>query len=200
MLEQNPEKLDAKFLSSLELEDESQSVTDDSASKTPDDLVENGFSQIQRLLEDELLDRIKSKSPEFFENLIMELCKKMFNGSGHVTGRSGDGGIDGIVDRDELGLDQIFLQAKRWEANVSEPTVSDFAGSLQKFRAKRGIFITTSDFASPAKNFVNQIDSRIILVNGRQLVRHMINHGIGVKTLSVYEIKKVDEDYSIEDD
>ncbi|MBM3911296.1 MAG: restriction endonuclease, partial [Thaumarchaeota archaeon] len=163
--------------------------------KTPDDLMQIGFRKIQVSLEEELLDTIKKQSPQFFEKLILELCEKMLHGKGEVTGRTGDGGIDGIIRADVFGLDTTYLQAKKWENNVSEPQIRDFAGSLDSHKSNKGIFITTADFASPAKRYVEQITKKIILINGRQLVKHMIEYDVGVKKSTAYEIKKINPEF-----
>jgi restriction system protein len=112
-----------------------------------------------------------------------------------AVGGSGDDGIDGIIKEDKLGLDSIYLQAKRWEGPVSRPTVQAFAGSLQGHRARKGVFITTSTFTRDAREFVDRIESRIVLIDGEQLADLMIDHGVGVSDVVVYPVKRVDEDY-----
>ena len=116
-----------------------------------------------------------------------------------AVGRSGDGGIDGTINEDRLGLDVVYAQAKRWEANVSRPELQKFAGALQGKRARKGIFITTSDFARGAREYVKTVDSKIVLMDGRQLAEYMIDHNVGVSTVKTYEIKRVDSDYFDED-
>ena len=116
-----------------------------------------------------------------------------------AVGRSGDGGIDGTINEDRLGLDVVYAQAKRWEANVSRPELQKFAGALQGKRARKGIFITTSDFARGAREYVKTVDSKIVLIDGRQLAEYMIDHNVGVSTVKTYEIKRVDSDYFDED-
>jgi len=115
--------------------------------------------------------------------------------AGRAVGQSGDEGIDGIINEDRLGLDVIYLQAKRWEGNVSRPEIQKFAGALQGKRAKKGIFITTSDFTAEAKEFARNIEAKIILISGRQLAELMWEHGIGMSTSANYEVKKLDLDY-----
>ena len=117
-----------------------------------------------------------------------------------AVGGSGDGGIDGVIKEDTLGLDVIYVQAKRWEQSVGEQPVRDFVGALQGKRARKGIFITTSDFARGAREYVKTVDSKIVLIDGRQLAEFMIDHNIGVSTVKTYELKRVDSDYFIETD
>jgi len=119
--------------------------------------------------------------------------------AGQTVGRAGDGGIDGIIKEDKLGLDIIYIQAKRWENIVGRPEIQKFAGALQGQRARKGIFITTSDFTKDALDYVKNIDSKIILIDGRRLAELMIEHNVGVSSVASYEIKKIDSDYFIED-
>jgi restriction system protein len=118
--------------------------------------------------------------------------------AGRTVGRSGDGGIDGIINEDRLGLDVIYVQAKRWENPVGRPEIQKFAGALQGFRARKGIFITSSSFTAEAKDFVSRIESKIILIDGQALAQYMIEFGVGVNTRKTYELKKVDFDYFTE--
>jgi restriction system protein len=201
VLNQKLEKIDAKFLKQFQSPEPSDVIqTISTFPKTPDEQITDIVNELQKSLEIELLQLIKSRSPEFFERLIVDLYSKIFNGKGEVTGRTGDGGIDGIIKTDELGLNLIYLQAKKWEANVSAPNITEFAGSLQRFKAKKGIFVTTSDFASPAKSYVKDFDTKIILINGRELVSHMIKYDVGVKPFVKHEIKKIDTDYFAEEE
>jgi restriction system protein len=119
--------------------------------------------------------------------------------AGEAIGKSGDGGIDGIIKEDRLGLDVIYLQAKRWEGTVSRPEIQKFAGALQEQRAKKGVFITTSEFSKGAQEFVSAIDNKIILIDGNELAEYMIDFNVGVAVESVYEIKRIDSDYFIEE-
>jgi len=118
--------------------------------------------------------------------------------AGKAIGRSGDEGIDGIINEDRLGLDVIYVQAKRWQATVGRPEIQKFAGALQGHRAKKGVFITTSDFSREAGEYVAKIDSKIVLIDGEQLAQLMIDHNVGVTPITSYETKKVDSDYFIE--
>ena len=167
--------------------------------------IEEIYQQIRRKLAEDLLCQIKDSKPAFFEELVIDLLVAMGYGGSHedaqAVGRSGDGGIDGIINEDRLGLDVIYVQAKRWENNVSEPPVRDFVGALQGKRARKGIFITTSGFTNRAREYISAIDSRdskVILIDGNQLAQLMIEHDIGVSTTKTYEIKRVDSDYFAE--
>jgi restriction system protein len=151
-------------------------------------------------LEEELLEAVKGASPVFFEQLVIDLLVKMgYGGSrtdaARAVGRSGDGGIDGVIDEDRLGLDVIYVQAKRWESTVGRPEIQKFAGALQGQRAKKGIFITTSDFSREAEDYAQRIDSRIVLINGRRLARLMFDFDIGATPQSTYTVKQLDSDY-----
>jgi restriction system protein len=168
---------------------------------TPSEALESAYENLRDELADELLARLKKISPAFFERIVVELLVKMgYGGSradaGKAVGRSGDGGIDGIIKEDKLGLDVVYIQAKRWDSNpVGRPDVMQFAGALQAQRANKGIFITTSRFTDDALNYVSQIGSKIVLIDGEQLTGLMIEHDVGVSTVSLYPVKKVDSDY-----
>jgi restriction system protein len=171
--------------------------------ETPQETIESGFRSIQLALSQELLESIKSCSPYFFEKLVVELLLKMgYGGSlqeaGKAVGRSGDGGIDGIIKEDKLGLDAIYIQAKRWENVVGRPEIQKFVGALQGQKARKGVFITTSHFTKEAREYVNAIEPRVILINGKELTNLMIENNIGVTKIIAYEIKKIDSDYFIE--
>jgi restriction system protein len=142
----------------------------------------------------------KSTSPSFFEQLVIDLLVKMGYGGNRqdaakAVGQSGDEGIDGIINEDLLGLDVVYIQAKRWEGTVSRPELQKFTGALAGKQAKKGIFITTSKFTSGAEEYVAKIDLRIILIDGEKLARLMLDHNVGVSTVGNYEIKKIDSDY-----
>ena len=172
--------------------------------ETPDELIDSGAKAIRAALSDEILQRIKGCSPAFFERLVVELLVKMgYGGSrqdaGRAIGRSGDEGIDGVIHEDRLGLDVIYLQAKRWESVVSRPEIQKFVGALQGQRAKKGVFITTSDFTKEAAEYVRHIDNKVVLINGTLLANLMIDHNVGVSLAATYEIKKIDSDYFLEE-
>ncbi|MFS8866541.1 restriction endonuclease [Synechococcus sp. H55.11] len=169
--------------------------------ETPLEQLENAYKNLRDKLADELLARLKKASPAFFEKVVVELLVKMgYGGSrvdaGKAIGRSGDGGIDGIIKEDKLGLDVVYIQAKRWDSNpVGRPDVMQFVGALQAQRANKGIFMTTSRFTDDARSYVSQIGSKIVLIDGEQLTNLMIEHDVGVSTVSLYPVKKVDSDY-----
>ena len=170
---------------------------------TPEELIGIGHQKLQEDLASELLDRIKDCSPSFFEKLVVELLVKMgYGGSrqdaGKAIGKSHDEGIDGIIKEDKLGLDIVYIQAKKWENPVSRPEIQKFAGALQGKRAKKGIFITTSKFSKSSIEYVSRIENKIILIDGEQLAKLMIEHDVGVSTIASYTIKKTDSDYFVE--
>jgi restriction system protein len=183
---------------------EAQTIDASSSSDTPEDALSNAYRSLRAELESELLEEIGRASPAFFEQLVVDLLVNMgYGGSrqdaGRAIGRSGDGGIDGIIDEDRLGLDVIYLQAKRWESTVGRPEIQKFAGALQKHRARKGVFITTSSFSREALEYAGVIDTRIILIDGARLAKLMVDHGVGVSTVGTYEIKRVDSDYFSEE-
>lgn len=168
--------------------------------KSPEEVIDSAFEVILNDLRSEIIGTIKSCSPLFFEKMVVDLLIKMgYGGSrreaGTAIGKSGDGGIDGIINEDKLGLDSIYIQAKRWENTVPIKEIRDFAGSLLSKKARKGVFITTSDFSKSAYDFVNSIEPRIILIDGNKMASLMIEHGVGVSTKEVYEIKAIDNDY-----
>ncbi len=170
---------------------------------TPEELIGIGHQKLQDDLASELLDRIKDCSPSFFEKLVVELLVKMgYGGSrqdaGKAIGKSHDEGIDGIIKEDKLGLDIVYIQAKKWENPVSRPEIHKFAGALQGKRARKGIFITTSKFSKSSIEYVSMIENKIILIDGEQLAKLMIEHDVGVSTIASYTIKKMDSDYFME--
>lgn len=175
--------------------------TPDISSATPSEALESAYENLRGELAEELLARLKKTSPSFFERVVVELLVKMgYGGSrldaGKAIGKSGDGGIDGIIKEDKLGLDVVYIQAKRWDSNsVGRPDVMQFAGALQAQRANKGIFITTSRFTEDARNYVSQIGSKIVLIDGEQLTNLMIEHDVGVSTVSLYPVKRIDSDY-----
>jgi restriction system protein len=167
---------------------------------TPEEHIEYGYKQIRQKLSIEILERIKKCPPDFFERLVVDLIVAMgYGGSrsdaGRAIGRGGDGGIDGIVKEDRLGLDVIYIQAKRWEGAVGRPEIQKFAGALQGQRARKGIFMTTSSFTKEAQDFASRIDTKLILIDGGELAELLIDHGVGVTKGDVYEMKRIDLDY-----
>jgi len=167
---------------------------------TPSEHIEIGYQRIREELEEELLAKIKESSPAFFERLVVELLVEMgYGGSrkdaGQTLGQSGDGGIDGVIKEDRLGLDAIYIQAKRWDSVVGRPEIQKFAGALQGQRARKGVFITTSGFSKEASDYVAMIENRIVLIGGKQLTGLMIDFGVGVSKIASYDVKRIDSDY-----
>jgi restriction system protein len=168
--------------------------------ETPEETLENAYLKIRSEVEQSIIQKILANPPEFLERVIIDLLVKMGYGgnrkdAGEAIGRSGDEGIDGIIKEDALGLDIIYLQAKRYESTVGRPDVQKFAGALQGQRAKKGIFITTSSYSKEAKDFAAKIDTKIILIDGPMLARLMFDHGVGVSVSTIYEAKRIDTDY-----
>ncbi|WP_373528375.1 restriction endonuclease [Nostoc sp.] len=192
------------FKSSKKQDDNITMEFDEISQKTPQESMELGYQKIRQELEIDLINRVKNISPEFFERLVIDLLIKMgYGGSrrdaGKAIGKSGDGGIDGIIKEDKLGLDVVYLQAKRWNNNViGRPEIQKFVGALYGQKAKKGVFITTSNFTQEAKNYVSDIDIKVVLIDGQELAQLMIDNNVGISTVSVYEIKNIDSDYFID--
>ena len=170
------------------------------ASIPPDEALERAYSRLREDVEAELLDTLKGVTPAFFEQTVIDVLVAMgYGGSrteaARAIGRSGDGGIDGVIDEDRLGLDVIYVQAKRWENSVGRPELQKFAGALQGQRATKGIFITTSTFTRDAEEYARMIGSRIVLVDGVRLASLMFEYGVGVTARSSYTVKALDGDY-----
>ena len=209
VLQSPPSKITIEFLknfesfSSLRPDGESSEKISDVVEpeqKTPEETIDLAFSKIQERLADELLESVKKCSWAFMEQLVVDLVVTMgYGGSrseaGKALKRAGDEGIDGIINEDILGLDVIYLQAKRWEANVGRPEIQKFVGALSGQRSKKGIFITTSEFTREAIEYARNIDFKIILIDGRRLTNLMIEHGVGVSTAATYQVKKIDSDF-----
>lgn len=168
--------------------------------KTPEEQLEEAYGILRDNLINQILEQLKGSSASFFEKVVVEVLVKMgYGGSrkdaGQAIGKTGDEGIDGIIKEDRLGLDIIYIQAKKWEDPISRPEIQKFAGALQGKRARKGVFITTSRLCNTAVQFVDGIDSKIILIDGRQLAQYMIDFNVGVTAEAVYELKKIDSDY-----
>jgi restriction system protein len=170
--------------------------------KTPEEILEDAYDQIRESLAESILENVLRSSPSFFERLVVELLVNMGYGGSRkdaakAVGQSGDEGIDGIIDEDRLGLDTIYIQAKKWkiEQSVGRPEIQKFVGALAGKRAKKGIFITTSHFSNDALKYVNDIDAKVILVDGQKLAEFMIDYGVGVTEVTSYKLKKIDSDY-----
>lgn len=173
---------------------------DKTTSETPEDALASAYRLLRKNLEDEILSSVKASTSAFFERVVVDLLVKMgYGGSrqdaGKAIGRSGDGGIDGTIDEDKLGLDVIYIQAKKWEGTVGRPEIQKFAGALQGRRAKKGVFITTSSFSKEAIEYVSLIDSKIILIAGERLASLMADYKVGVSVVGLYEMQKLNSDY-----
>jgi restriction system protein len=213
VIKTNPTRIDSKFLERfpefIEFRDagkneSNQNVFSNNMESTPEESIESGISKINTQLSADIISEIKSCSPAFFEKLVVELLLAMgYGGSraeaGRATQLSADGGIDGIIDEDKLGLDSIYIQAKRWEASVGSPEIQKFVGALQGNRAHKGVFITTSDFTKAAKDYVKNIQNKVVLIDGLTLAKLMIENDVGVSTVSTYKVKKIDSDYFVDE-
>ena len=212
ILRQNPPLINIKFLSKIPEYVNNRkrpkagitNETQNNQEKTPEEIIESASAEIRENLALKLLEEIKKCSPNFFENLVVALIVKMgYGGSrqdaGKAIGRSGDGGIDGIIKEDRLGLDAVYIQAKRWENTVGRPEIQKFVGALQGQKARKGLFITTSEFTKEAADYVSRINNKIVLIDGEQLAELMIDYNVGVSTVTIYELKKIDYDYFTEE-
>jgi len=214
ILKNPPERINVKFLEQYEefvefrtrrdKEDDELPIAEKLEIQTPEEAIEAAYQNLRQTLADELLQTIKNCSPAFFERLVIDVLVKMGYGgtrkdAGKAIGKSGDGGIDGIINEDRLGLDVIYIQAKKWENPVGRPEIQKFAGALQGQRARKGIFITTSTFTGEAKEFASRIDSKITLIDGETLSQLMIDFHVGVNSVAAYELKRIDSDYFVEE-
>lgn len=215
VLAENPEKITTKYLKQFDEfneffnkhnpkksdknQDNSENQNEDE--RTPDELLDEGYKKLTETLADDLLGAIEKCSPKFFENLVVDLLVHMgyggsFEDAAKVVGKTGDEGIDGIIKEDRLGLDSIYIQAKRWKDSVGRPEIQKFAGALLGQKASKGVFITTGNFTIDAENFAKDADGRkIILIDGEKLASLMIEYNVGVSTRRTIEIKKIDSDY-----
>jgi len=209
-LKQKPNKIGVNFLEQYEefiqfrtrRDKEDKNTDGDLETQTPEEVMDDAYQTWRKSLADEILDNIKVCSPSFFEGLVVDVLVKMGYGgtrqdAGKAIGKSGDEGIDGIINEDRLGLDVIYIQAKKWDKGtpIGRPEIQKFAGALQGQRAKKGIFITTSTFTREAYDFASKIDSKIILIDGDQLSQLMIDYNVGCNLFASYELKRVDSDY-----
>ncbi len=215
VLAENPERIDVNYLKrydsfqdfqtrkgakSDKAVDEAARPNDDSA--TPDEILRAAHKQINSALSADLLDRVRQVSPAFFEDLIVHLLLAMGYGgtsedAGRALGRSGDDGVDGVIDQDPLGVDQIYVQAKRYAegSNIGPGAIRDFFGALSLKKAQKGIFVTTSSFSSSAVQTAKDLGTRIVLIDGNQLARLLIRYNIGCRDEEVLHVKKIDEDF-----
>ena len=204
VLEQYPEFVEFKNRRKEKVEssneDADTEAPEQSTKETPEDALASAYKKLRVALEADIIAALKDSSPSFFERVVVDLLVKMGYGgnrqdAGRALGKSGDGGVDGIINEDRLGLDVIYIQAKRWDGTVGRPEIQKFAGALQGQRARKGVFITTSFFTKEAKEFASIIESKIILIDGAQLAKLMAEHNVGVSTVGIYEVKKLDSDY-----
>lgn len=205
VLQQKPDIINIKFLKQFPIfiefyakKEREDIPISEIKKKSPEDMIIDGISEIRENLEEEILEKIKQCPPAFFERTVIQLLEKMGYGDGKVTGKSGDGGIDGMVKQDKLGLDEIYVQAKRWEGTVPGKEIRDFAGSLSSKKTKKGFFITTSNFSKEAIEFVKSVDSKIILIDGEKFAELMYENNIGFQKQDVYELKQIDDDFFLE--
>lgn len=214
VLKSPPDRLDAAFLKAnfQEFRDFIHPPDDGSAGTvvseapsgvqgvTPEEALESAYGDLKNSVESDILDRLLAGSPGFFERVVVRLLVAMgYGGSlsdaGAAIGKSGDEGIDGIIKEDRLGLDVVYIQAKRWNTTVGSPEIQKFAGALQGQKASKGVFITTSTFSSDAKQFAAKIQSKIVLIDGQHLASLMFEHNVGVTRVTQYEVKKIDLDF-----
>lgn len=213
VLKQKPAKIDLELLGQFEEfiafrtfrreKPAGQKEAEEELERTPEEAIESVYQNLRIDLANDLLQQIKASPPSLFENIIIDLLVKMgYGGSrkdaGEAIGKTGDEGIDGIIKEDPLGLDIIYIQAKKWDNTVGRPEIQKFAGALQGKHARKGIFISTSNFSREARDFTSSIDTKIILIDGGQLTQLMIDHNIGVSPSVTYETKKIDLDYFTE--
>ena len=183
------------------------SASTEAATTTPEEQLESAYKKMSQTIESEVLDAVLKGSPEFFERLVVELLVKMGYGgtqadAGRALGKSGDGGVDGMIREDRLGFDAIYVQAKRWTDNaVQRPDVQRFAGSLLAQKARKGVFITTSRFSEGAQDYVREIEAnaKVVLIDGPTLARLMVEHDLGVTTEQTLKVKRLDSDYFSEE-
>jgi restriction system protein len=214
VLAQKPSRIDMKFLQQFpeyvafrairREKPEAADDDEDATTATPEEALEGAYQRLRAELETEVLDQVKRASPAFFERLVIRVLVAMGYGgtlseAGKVIGGSGDEGIDGIIKEDRLGLDVIYVQAKRWENPVSRPEVQKFAGALQGQRARKGILLTTSTFTREAQEFALKIDSRVVLVDGPTLASLMVDHNVGVSPVRSFDLKRIDSDFFSEE-
>ncbi|WP_271254231.1 restriction endonuclease [Pseudanabaena sp. Chao 1811] len=200
-LKQFPEYV--KFAGANTSADNSSVLSQDNLTEqiTPEEALASAYQKLKLALAQDLLTLVKDCTPDFFERLVVKLLVKMgYGGSiqdaGKAIGRSGDEGIDGIIKEDRLGLDAIYIQAKKWEGTVGRPEIQKFVGALAGQGAKKGVFITTSSFSKEAQEYArNMKDTKIVLLDGEQLTQYMIDYNLGVSIISQYEVKKIDSDF-----
>ena len=199
-LEQFPEFVEFRYGRGAEQQTNDEASSAEISESTPEEILELVNEKIRSELAQDILAKVLSCTPAFFEYLVVELLLKMgYGGSrkdaGERIGQSGDGGIDGIIKEDRLGLDTIYIQAKRWQGSVGRPEIQKFVGALQGQRARKGVFITTSFYTSDALSYVDHIDTKVVLIDGQRLASLMIDFDVGVSVSAAYIVKKIDSDY-----
>src|SRR5215203_787139 len=199
-LEQYPEFLEFKTQSNTKSTTAETDTTLPTEDRTPQEVIEDAYVTIRSGLASDLLEQIMRSSPSFFERLVVDVLVNMGYGgtrkeAGKAVGGSGDEGIDGIINEDRLGLEVVYIQAKRWQNTVGRPEIQKFVGALHGKNARKGIFITTSDFTSGAIDYATGLQVKVVLIDGETLANHMIDYGVGVTPEAAYEIKRVDSDY-----
>lgn len=211
VLKENPSKIDMKFLERFEEYRQFRATKREKPPEppggdeaTPEEALEIAYKNLRDTLVSDLIQHLKAGSSTQFENIVKDLLVAMGYGGSRkdaakAIGKSGDEGIDAVINEDRLGLEVIYVQAKKWEDTVGRPEIQKFAGALQGRHAKKGIFITTSDFSTGAIDFASKVDNKIILIDGESLVQYMIDHNVGVSTTANYEVRKVDLDYFVEE-
>lgn len=208
VLSQKPLGINVKFLKrfpefiEFQISKRDEDVQEEILQQTPEETLDNAYIRIRKSLSQELLSKVINLSPSFFERLVVELLVKMgYGGSmkdaGRAIGKTGDEGIDGTIKEDKLGLDIIYIQAKRWQQGnvVGRPEIHKFVGALAGQGAKKGIFITTSSFTKDALEYNPKNETKIVLIDGEKLAQYMIDSNLGVTTQQIYEIKRLDNDY-----
>lgn len=209
VLGENLERLTTKYLRKFDEfnefqkkhnEKDSKSENDVISEATPEEMLEAGYTKLSENLVDDILVNIAKCSPSFFEHLVIDLLVHMgyggsFSEAAQVVGKSGDEGIDGIIKEDKLGLDTIYIQAKRWKGVVGRPEIQKFAGALLGQKASKGVFITTSSFTKEAEEYAASVDRKVVLIDGQKLASLMIEHNVGISTVRTFEIKRIDSDY-----
>ena len=201
-----PDVIDRKFLLAIpkykEFVEKTKKQDDEftDSEQTPNEVLESSYQKLQDTLAEELLEKIMTSSPDFFEELVIDVLVAMgYGGSredaGKVLGAPGDEGIDGIIKEDKLGLESIYVQAKRWTNSIGRPQVQAFVGSLEGQGATKGIMITTSHFTNTAFEYITKIQKKVVLVDGTFLAKLMIEHDVGVTPVASYDVKRVDQDY-----
>jgi restriction system protein len=212
VLSQKPSRIDVKVLRQfpefVEFHTSKKSAGEaaitestEESSGTPEELLASGYLKLRKQLESDLLVRVKSCPPDFFERLVVQLLTTMGYGGSlsdavKAIGKSGDGGIDGVIKEDKLGLELLYIQAKRWDnTTVGRPEIQKFVGALYGRKAKKGIFITTSAFSKDAKDYADGLDSKVVLIDGARLGELMFEYGVGVSTVNSYAVKRIDSDF-----